>query len=80
MKHIAGLFIIYLALLPLAGVAALNPETSLVEIEVTKKAYDYRTPWITRNEQVRKNGILIGQNQILTTADGLSDQYLCRIQ
>lgn len=80
MKHIAGIFILCHSLFPLVGSAALNPETSLVEIEVTKKAYDYRTPWITSNEQVRKNGILIGSNQILTTADGLSDQYLCRIQ
>lgn len=62
------------------GKAALNTETSLVEIEVTKKAYDYRTPWITRNQQVRKNGILIGDRQILTTADGLSGQYLCRVK
>lgn len=80
MKQIVALIILCLGLLPLSGFAALNPEASLVEIEVTKKAYDYRTPWFTRNEQVRKNGVLIGANQILTTADGLSGQYLCRIQ
>jgi len=80
MKRIAALIILCLSLLPLEGIASLDPETSLVEIEVTKKDYDYRTPWFTRNEQVRKNGILIGPNQILTTADGLSGQYLCRIQ
>lgn len=62
------------------GFAKLNPETSVVEIEVTKKDYDYRTPWITRNQQVRKNGILIENKQILTTADGLSGQYLARIK
>jgi hypothetical protein len=80
MKHFAGLTIFCLALLPLAGGASFNPETSLVEIEVTKKLYDYRTPWIIRNDQVRKNGILIGPHRILTTADGLSGQYLCRIK
>lgn len=80
MKPIAGLIISCLTLIPLVGAVALNTETSLVEIEVTKKIFDYRTPWFTRNQQVRKNGILIGVNQILTTADGLSGQYLCRIK
>ena len=80
MKHIAGFIIFCIALLPLAGAASLNPETSLVEIEVTKKVYDYQMPWIIRNDQVRKNGILIGPHRILTTADGLSGQYLCRIK
>lgn len=81
MKPTAGLLLTFcLALLPLKAVASFNPEASLVEIEVTKKTYDYRTPWFTRNTQVRKNGILVGENQILTTADGLSGQYLCRIQ
>ncbi|PXA04911.1 hypothetical protein DDZ13_02805 [Coraliomargarita sinensis] len=80
MKQIAGIILFSLSLAPLAAFAALNPETSLVEIEVTRKDYDYRTPWITRNDQVRKNGILIGANRILTTADGLSGQYLCRIK
>ena len=36
-------------------------------------------PWVSRIEQTHKNGILVGQNQILTTADGFSGQYLCRI-
>ncbi|MFU8847643.1 MAG: PDZ domain-containing protein [Opitutales bacterium] len=80
MKPITGFILFFLACLPLAELAAFDPQTSLVEIEVTKKDYDYRMPWISRNEQVRKNGILIGEKQILTTADGLSDQYLCRVR
>lgn len=80
MKRIAALILFCAPLLHLQGIASLNPETSLVEIEVTKKEYDYGTPWFTRNNQVRKNGILIGPKQILTTADGLSGQYLCRIK
>lgn len=80
MKPITGFIFLCLACLPLVGLAAFNPENSLVEIEVTKKDYDYRMPWVSRNQQVRKNGILIGEKQILTTADGLSDQYLCRIR
>lgn len=58
---------------------AFDPEASVVEIEITKKTYDYRMPWVSRNHQIHKNGILVGQNQILTTADGFSGQYLCRI-
>ncbi|NQY31878.1 MAG: hypothetical protein HRT56_01740 [Coraliomargarita sp.] len=60
--------------------AGFNAEASLVEIEVTKKSYDYKIPWVIRNNQTRKNGIVIGDRQILTTADGLSGQYLCRIR
>lgn len=80
MKPTTGLLFFCLSLLPQLGATALNPETSLVEIEVTKKTYDYGMPWVSRNQQVRKNGILIGDNRILTTADGLSGQYLLRVQ
>ena len=59
---------------------AFDPEASVVEIELTKKTYDYRMPWVSRNHQIHKNGILVGQNQILTTADGFSGQYLCRVK
>ena len=80
-KRPKALMWIFMAAITAASYAtAFNPETSLVEIEVTKKTYDYRTPWVTRNQQTRKNGILIGAHQILTTADGLSGQYLCRIK
>lgn len=57
-----------------------NAEASLVEIEITRKSYDYQIPWVIRNSQTRKNGIVIADQQILTTADGLSGQYLCRIR
>ena len=68
-----------IASLGLAKAHAFTPRAAVVEIEITKKTYDYRMPWVSRNEQTHKNGILIGQNQILTTADGFSGQYLCRI-
>ena len=80
MKPFIALLFFCLGCLPLEVFAEFDPDTSLVEIEVTKKGYDYRTPWFTRNQQVRKNGIIVGTNQILTTADGLSGQYLCRIK
>ena len=63
----------------LAQARPFSPKASVVEIEITKKTYDYRMPWFSQNGQTHKNGILIGQNQILTTADGFSGQYICRI-
>ncbi len=69
-----------LGLFGVSGASTFDPETSIVEIEVTKETYDYTEPWATRSKQIRKNGILIGEYQILTTADGLSGQYLCRIK
>lgn len=80
MKHFIAFITLAFISLSSVGVASIDPENAVVEIEVTKKDYDYRTPWITRNQQVRKNGILIADNRILTTADGLSGQYLCRIK
>lgn len=60
--------------------ASFDSAAALVEIEITKTEYDYRLPWNSRNLQSRKNGIIIGGNQILTTADGFSGQTLCRIR
>jgi hypothetical protein len=57
-----------------------DADASLVEIEVTKKSYDYTTPWNVRNRQISKNGVVVEDEMILTTADGLSGQYLCRIK
>ena len=59
---------------------AFDAEKSLVEIEVTRTTYNYKVPWVSGNTQTRKNGIVIAQNRILTTADGLSGQYLCRVR
>ena len=78
-KSYFTLAFLLIASLGLAQARAFTPKASVVEIEITKKTYDYRMPWVSRNEQTHKNGILIGQNQILTTADGFSGQYLCRI-
>lgn len=85
MKHILKHTLIAICLSCLFSANTINarsfdPEASLVEIEVTKTVYDYSIPWITRNAQTRKNGILIEDNNILTTADGLAGQYLCRVR
>jgi len=60
--------------------ASFDSEAALVEIEITKTGYNYQIPWNTRNQQSRKNGIVIAGHQILTTADGFSGQTLCRIR
>ena len=78
-KSFSTLAFLLIAGFGLVQARAFDPKASVVEIEITKKTYDYRMPWVRRNEQTHKNGILVGQNQILTTADGFSGQYLCRI-
>lgn len=77
MNKLSAIFICLL--ISISSTRAFEPEAALIEIEITKKNYDYKIPWVSRNGQIRKNGILIGDNQILTTADGFSGQYLCRI-
>jgi hypothetical protein len=78
-KSYFTLTFVLIASFGLTHARAFDPKASVVEIELTKKTYDYRMPWVSRNHQIHKNGILVGQNQILTTADGFSGQYLCRI-
>jgi hypothetical protein len=55
-------------------------EKSVVSIEVSRKQYDYLQPWSRRLETVFKSGLVVGPQQILTTADHLHDTTLIRIQ
>lgn len=55
-------------------------EKSVVRIEVARKSYDYYQPWNRRNDRAAKTGIVIGEKQILATAQDLSDHTLVRIQ
>lgn len=64
---------------PLA-LRAFSAEQSLVEIEITKKTYNYRQPWLINNQTGTKNGIIIDSQKILTTADGLTSDATCRIR
>jgi hypothetical protein len=59
---------------------AFESTAALVEIEITKTGYNYQIPWNSSSQQSRKNGIVIADHQILTTADGFSGQTLCRIR
>jgi len=55
-------------------------ERSIVTIEVARKKYDYYQPWTRRTSQTQKTGLVIGDRQILTTADEMFDRTLVRLQ
>ena len=55
-------------------------ERAIVTVEVTRKEYDYLQPWSRRVNQVQKMGTIIGDREILTTADFMADQTLIRLQ
>jgi hypothetical protein len=80
MKKSLLLLCLLLSTVSLLSLSAFDAARSLVEIEITKQSYNYNLPWVVRNQQIRKNGVLIEGRQILTTADGLSNQYLCRVK
>jgi hypothetical protein len=55
-------------------------QRAIVTIEVTRKQYDHLQPWSRRVDQISKMGTIIGKNEILTTADHLSNHTLVRLQ
>ncbi|MFM8470842.1 MAG: PDZ domain-containing protein [Limisphaerales bacterium] len=55
-------------------------ESSLVYLEVTRKAYEVFQPWTPKVRTVQKNGLVISPREILTTAEELSDRTLIRVQ
>jgi len=55
-------------------------EHSIVTVEIARKKYDYYQPWSRRTSQVQKTGLVIGERQILTTADEMFDRTLVRLQ
>lgn len=55
-------------------------QDSLVELELSRKGYNYRLPWVTGRSQTKKNGIVIPGRRILTTADDVSGSVLVRVQ
>jgi hypothetical protein len=55
-------------------------ERSIVTIEVTRQQYDYYQPWSKRPKRQQKVGVVVGERQILSTADEMFDRTLVRIQ
>jgi hypothetical protein len=48
-------------------------ENSVVQIEITSKAYNFVQPWERSEKKVYKTGVVVTGRQILTTAEGLDD-------
>jgi hypothetical protein len=55
-------------------------ENSVVQMEVTRRQYDFFQPWSRRVDQVQKVGTVVGTREILTTAEFLGDLTLLRLQ
>jgi hypothetical protein len=55
-------------------------ENSVVQMEVSRRQYDYVQPWTRRVDQMQKVGTIVGSREILTTAEYLSDVTLLRLQ
>jgi hypothetical protein len=72
-----------LGVLPSAAASApRSPDWShsVVTIEVSRKQYDYYQPWTKRTRRIPKVGTMVGDKQILTTADEMFDRTLIRLQ
>jgi len=77
--------LVWTAMLPAAAArdpnaAAAIWEKSVVRVEVSRNTYDYYQPWNRRNDRSAKIGLVVGEHQILTTAQDLSDRTLVRLQ
>ncbi len=55
-------------------------EHSIVTLEVARKHYDYYQPWSKGVRRVTKSGLVVGEREVLTTADEMSDRTLVRLQ
>ncbi len=84
-----SLFFLIMILLATAGLAGASEEKrnapsawarSIVTLDVARKHYDYYQPWSTPMRQAQKIGTVIGDRQILTTAEDLFERTLVRLQ
>jgi hypothetical protein len=55
-------------------------ENAIIHIEITSKQYNYVQPWARSERKVYKSGVVIEGHQIITTAEGVADQTLIRLQ
>ena len=55
-------------------------EHSIVSLDVTRKQYDFFLPWSRQVQNVVKAGVVVGPHEVLTTADGLENHTLIRLQ
>jgi hypothetical protein len=59
---------------------AFNWDNAIIHIESTSKEYNYIQPWARSERKSYKSGVVVEGHQIITTADGLSDQTLIRFK
>jgi hypothetical protein len=55
-------------------------ENAIIHIEVSSVEYSYVQPWARAERTVNKTGVIIAGHQIVTTAEGLNDQTVIRLQ
>lgn len=55
-------------------------EKAIVTIEASGIQYDFRQPWNKQPKQTLKSGVLIRPREILTTAEGLDNLLMARVQ
>ena len=55
-------------------------ENSVVQLEVSRKQYDYFQPWTKRTKTTQETGLILNGHEILTTADEMFDRTLVRVQ
>ena len=55
-------------------------EQSIVLLDIKRKNYDYFQPWTTPMQNLQKFGVVVNDKEILTTAEGLADRTLLRLQ
>ena len=78
-------FLVLAAALVLFGLPARAADlaawsSSIVTVEVTFRDYDLFQPWNKPTRTIRKHGLVVGERQILTTAQYLPTQTLVRLQ
>ena len=69
----------------LAGLSSLNApaaewENAIISLQTTRKAFSYSRPWQRQSGSANKTAVMIGANEFLTTAEGLQDLTLLRLQ
>lgn len=55
-------------------------ENAVIHLEISSKEYSYIQPWARAERKVEKTGVAIADHLIITTAEGLNDQTLIRLQ
>ena len=55
-------------------------QLSIVDFDITRNDFNFRVPWDKRAQSTRKLGAVINGNEIVTTARGLANHTLVRLQ